>query len=90
MDLNLFNFKALFNSSDFKWCNSPELEAADREFDELLKRSVTDRRAYFDIDYASNKHTSIAQESGFEQGFRFAVKLMKRLYDMSGEPPKTK
>ena len=88
MDLNEFNFKALFKSRDFKWCDSPELEAADKEFDELLKSRITDRRAYFDIDYASNKHTSIAQESGFEQGFCFAVKLMRKLYDMSDIPPK--
>ena len=83
MDLNEFNFKALFKSRDFKWCDSPELEAADKKFDDLLKSMVTDRKAFFELDYASNKHTSIAQESGFEQGFRFAVKLMKKLYDMS-------
>lgn len=52
MDLNEFNFKALFKSNNFKWCDSPELKAADEKFDELLKNMVTDRKAFFELDYA--------------------------------------
>lgn len=83
MDFNEFNFEALFKSPSFKWWYSPKMEAADREFDEILKSKITDRKIFLEIEYVSNKRNSVAQDTGFEQGFRFAVKLMKRLYDMS-------
>ena len=34
-------------------------------------------------------NNSLAQDTGFEQRFCFAVKLMRELYDMSGALPKT-
>ena len=83
MDFNEFSFEALFKCDDFCFCASPELEAANKEFDRLLKNKITDRDTYRDVEFASGKHSSAAQRSGFEQGFRFAVKLMRRLYDMS-------
>ena len=83
MDFNEFSFEALFRCSDFCFCYSPELEAADKKFDRILKRIITDHDIYREIEAASNEHNSAAQKSGFEQGFRFAVKLMRRLYDMS-------
>lgn len=91
MDFNEFSFEALFRCNDFCFCDSPELEAADKEFDRILKRNITDRDIYREIECASNEHNSAAQRSGFEQGFRFAVKLMRKLYDMSfpGVPPIT-
>ena len=83
MDFNEFSFEALFKCTDFCFCNSPELEAADKKFDRVLKRNITDHDIYREIESASNEHNSAAMQAGFEQGFRFAVKLMRRLYDMS-------
>ena len=83
MDQNEFSFEALFKCSGFKWWYPPELEAAGREFDEILESKITDRKIYLDIEYASNKYNSIVQNAAFEQGFCFAVKLMKKLYDMT-------
>ena len=83
MDFNEFSFEALFRCPDFKSWDSPELIAADKEFFKLLKSRITDHSIYIEIECASNEHCAIVQESGFEQGFRFAVKLMKKLYDMS-------
>ena len=83
MDYNEFSFEALFKCEDFCFCDSPELEASNKEFDKILKNKITDRDIYRDVEFASGKHILYAQRSGFEQGFRFAVKLMRRVYDMS-------
>lgn len=82
MDLNEFSFEALFKCPGFKWWYSPGLEAASKEFDEILQSKITDRKIYLEIEYASNHYNSIVQNTAFEQGFCFAVKLMKRLYDI--------
>ena len=79
MDTNEFSFDALFKCSDFKCYDSPELIAADKEFYKLLKNRITDRSIYIEIECASNEHGSVVHKSGFEQGFCFAVKLMKAL-----------
>ena len=83
MDFNEFSFEALFRCHDFKCWDSPESIAADKEFDKILKRTITDHDIYREIESASNEHCSVIQKSSFEQGFCFAVKLMKKLYDMS-------
>ena len=83
MDFNEFSFEALFKCPSFKWCYPPKAEAASKEFDEILKSKITDGKIYLDIEYAVNKFNSISQDAAFEQGFCFAVKLMKKLYDMS-------
>lgn len=89
MDLNEFSFEALFRCPSFKWWYSSELENASKEFDEILQSKINDRKIYLDIEYASNTYNSIVQNTAFEQGFCFAVKLMRKLYDMSDLPPKT-
>ena len=83
MDPNEISFEALFKCADFEWCDSPKLESATRDLREFLKSKLDDHDACDEISSASIAYCSAAQESGFEQGFRFAVKLLKNLYDMS-------
>ena len=83
MDFNEFSFEALFKCKDFCFCDSPELDAADREFIEALENNICDKDTYNHLEYTAVKCCDAAQKAGFEQGFRFAVKLMRRLYDMS-------
>ena len=83
MDLNRISFEDLFKCADFEWYDSPELEAVTRNFSQMLQGRISDSDICNEIKTASNKCRNAAQRSGFEQGFRFAVKLLRNLYDMS-------
>ena len=79
MDPNEFSFEALFRCPEFKRYTSPaHKEVADKFYD-FLKSKFSDFKAFSEFENESNKYSTAAQESGFEQGFCFAVKIMKFL-----------
>ena len=79
MDSNEFNFEALFRCAQFIRYTSPAYKKATDVFYDFLKRKFDDFNSYNEFESESNKYCTAAQESGFEQGFCFAVKLMKAL-----------
>ena len=83
MDLNDISFEALFKCDIFEWYDSPKLEKITLEFSQFLNEKLDSSEICHEIEAASNKCCAAAQESGFEQGYRFAVKLLRHLYDMS-------
>ena len=83
MDPNEFSFEALFSCSEFKRYTSPSYKEATAKFYNFLGSKFSDFKEFSDIESEANKYSTAAQESGFEQGFRFAVKLLRNLYDMS-------
>ena len=83
MDHNEMSFEALFRCSNFIIWDSPKLKKAAFDLRTLLKSKVSDRAVYDEISAAANAFSTASYESGFEQGFRFAVKLLRNLYDMS-------
>ena len=91
MDLNEFSFEALFKSTDFVWYDSPKVKASAQNFNQLLKSKISDHDTYDKISCALTECSADSLEAGFEQGFLFALRLIKGLYDMSfpGVPPIT-
>lgn len=77
MDNNEISFEAVFKNSDFKRYESPEYLKAVFEFDRLIKNKLTDNKIREEIDNASTKCCTAAQDSSFEQGFCFAVKIIR-------------
>ena len=82
MDFNEFSFEALFSSCDFERYDSQQLKKAVADLNKLLQ-SKFNFDVCCEIETASNRCCNAAQEAGFEQGFLFALRLMKKLYDMS-------
>ena len=83
MDSNEFSFNALFRCPNFIWYDSVKLEEEAHNVTKLLTDNLEDNEFFDKITTAIDKYNSVAQENGFEQGFHFAVKLMRKLYDMS-------
>lgn len=77
MDNNEFSFEAVFRNDEFKRYESPEFLKAVFEFDKLIKSKLGDVEIREQIDNASAKCCIAAQDSSFEQGFCFAVKLIR-------------
>lgn len=77
MDNNEFSFEAVFRNDEFKRYESPEFLKAVFEFDGLIKNKLSDADIREQIDNASSKCSIAAQDSSFEQGFCFAVKLIR-------------
>ena len=82
MDQNEFSFEALFKSTDFVWYDSPKVKSSVQSFFQLLKSKVSDHDTYDAISCALTACSADSHEAGFEQGFCFAVKLMRKLYDI--------
>lgn len=82
MDQNEISFEAIFRSSSFKMYTSPRCEKAYEEFEQFLQSKFSNYDIRNKIETEANRCCSAAHESGFEQGFCFAVKLMKILYDI--------
>ena len=77
MDCNEFSFDALFENSAFKIYESEKLFAAFEELDTVLESFVGDAVIRSYIESAALGCTMEAQRASFEQGFCFAVKLLK-------------
>lgn len=79
MDCNEFSFDALFDNSEFKAYESAEMLTAFNELNIVLESHIADEglRSYIELSVCGC--TAEAQRASFEQGFRFAVKLMKSL-----------
>ena len=79
MDQNEFSFEALFSCSEFKRYTSLKYQKAYNRFYEFLENNLSDRDSIHDFESEANMYSSAAEEAGFEQGFCFAVKIMKFL-----------
>lgn len=79
MDQNEISFEALFKCGAFKRYESPEFKEAFSELYCIMDGKLSDFDTRDKIEVASNICCSAAHRSGFEQGFRFAVKLMRAL-----------
>ena len=80
MDNNEFSFEALFNKcSEFERYTSPEYKNAYDRFYKFLENNLDDRKMIDNFESEANLYCSFAEESGFEQGFCFAVKIIKFL-----------
>ena len=82
MDNNEFSFEALFRCAEFKRSTSPEYKRATDEFYDFLESKFSDSKTFNEFESEATKYCTAAQESGFEQGFCFAVKLMKFLQNI--------
>ena len=79
MDENEFSFKALFKNSEFKRYTSPEYQKAYSRFYKFLEDNLNDREIIDKFESEANLYCSFAEDSGFMQGFCFAVKIIKFL-----------
>ena len=80
MDNNEFSFEALFNKcSEFKRYSSLKCQKAYNRFYEFLENNLNSRDIIHSFESEANMYSSAAEESGFEQGFCFAVKIIKLL-----------
>ena len=79
MDYNEFSFEALFRCSEFKRYTSPEYKEVTDKFYDFLGSKFSDFKEFSEFESESNRYSTAAQESGFEQGFCFAVKIIKFL-----------
>ncbi len=79
MDTNEFSFDALFDNSKFKIYESAELLSAFKELNIVLESHIGDESIRSHIGMAALYCTTEAQKASFEQGFCFAVKLIKSL-----------
>lgn len=77
MDNNELSFEAVFRNSEFKRYESPEFLKSVFEFDKLIKNKLNDDEIREEIDNAAAKCCTAAQDSSFEQGFCFAVKIIR-------------
>lgn len=82
MDENEFSFEALFSCAEFKRYTSPAYKRVTDEFYDYLESKFRDSKTFNEFESEANKYSTAAQESGFEQGFCFAVKLMKFLQNI--------
>ncbi len=79
MDCNEFSFDALFNNGEFKIYESRELLEAFKELNIALESHIGDESIRSHIGMTAMGCASEAQRASFEQGFCFAVKLIKSL-----------
>ena len=80
MDENEFSFEALFNKcSEFKRYTSPEYKNAYDRFYKFLNDNLNDSRLVDKFENETSLYCTFAEESGFMQGFCFAVKIIKFL-----------
>ena len=82
MDENEFSFEALFRCAEFKRYTSPAYKDTTDKFYEFLESRFRDYREFSEIESESTKYCTAAHESGFMQGFCFAVKLMRFLQNI--------
>lgn len=75
-----FDVEEFFDYYRFNFEDPPELKKTYNNFNQFLKDKFSDIDLCHEIEASSNICCSAAQQSGFEQGFCFAVKLMKALY----------
>ena len=83
MDKNEISFEALFSCCEFIHYSSPQCKKVYKDFDLLLEEKISDKDIRHDIDSESGRCCNAAYESGFAQGFCFAVKIMDFLNDIS-------
>ena len=83
MDLNTISFEALFNCNEFERYTSPAYKKATEKYYKFLADNISDPDIRDKFESEANRYCAAAEESSFEQGFRFAVKLLRHLYDMS-------
>lgn len=79
MDCNEFSFDALFDNSAFKTYESEEFLTAFEDLNRALESYISDMVVRSNIESAALGCTAEAQKASFEQGFCFAVKLIKSL-----------
>ena len=82
MDNNEFSFEALFKCGEFKRYSSSEYKQAFGRFHKFLEDNLDDRNIIDSFESEANLYCSFAEDSGFEQGFCFAVKLMRFLQNI--------
>ena len=79
MDFNEISFEALFESCEFKRYVSPEYKAATEKFYNFIEEKFSAFNDRSEFEREANLYCTAAEESGFEQGFCFAVKIIKFL-----------
>ena len=82
MDLNKISFESLFECCEFKRYVSPNYTAATEKFYKFLEEKFSEFNVRCEFETEVNLYCTAAGGSGFEQGFRFAVKIIKFLNDI--------
>lgn len=79
MDFNEISFEALFKCCEFKRYTSSKYKASTEKFYRFLEEKFPNFNIRNEIEREANSYCTAAEESGFEQGFCFAVKIIKFL-----------
>ena len=80
MDNNEISFETILHNAEFKRCQSAENMRAAALFEIFLTKNFPDLEEREKVDKATAAYVYAAENSAFEQGFSFAVKLMKFIY----------
>ena len=79
MNSNDFDLDTFFDYYEFEFEESSEQKETVSNFNEMLKSKLDDFGLCDEIESSSSLCCAAAERSGFRQGFKFAVKLMKAL-----------
>lgn len=77
MDTNEISFDAIVHNPEFKRCQFPENITAAEIFHEFLNDNIEDHSLRDKIESAAVAYVTASENAAFEQGFSFAVKMIK-------------
>ncbi|MCM1024542.1 MAG: hypothetical protein NC395_10855 [Prevotella sp.] len=83
MDCNKFSFDALFSTEQFIVYESEALLSAYKELNDVIEQYIADDIIRSKVESAALSCSMEARCCSFEQGFCFAVKLLKKINEIT-------